>query len=163
MFLLLAAVTLLPLSGCGPHSGLSSLRAGEAAEKSPNGKYWDIGADEWYEFALRDAQEVLALAEKGNAEAKMVAEAQYVLGKLYFGGKGVTQNTTEATKWFQKAAVRQVGTLRTYALYQPLSPSISVPWLRFAGHPNPWRTRCRDYIVHQYCPNRLPPPTISVR
>ena len=104
MFLLLAAVTLLPLSGCGPHSGLSPLRAGEAAEKSPNGKYCDIGADEWYEFALRDAQEVLALAEKGNAEAKMVAEAQYVLGKLYFGGKGVTQNTTEATKWFQKAA-----------------------------------------------------------
>ncbi len=104
MFLLLAAVTLLPLSGCGPHSGLSSLRAGEAAEKSPNGKYWDIEADKWYKFALRDAQEVLALSEKGKAEAKMVAEAQYVLGKLYFGGKGVSQDYTEAAKWYQKSA-----------------------------------------------------------
>lgn len=32
------------------------------------------------------------------------SEAQYILGSLYFEGKGVTQNYAEAMKWFQASA-----------------------------------------------------------
>ena len=48
-------------------------------------------------FAV-DFQTTLQAAKEGNAEA------QFTLGEMYYAGKGVTQDYTEAYKWYRKAA-----------------------------------------------------------
>ena len=50
-----------------------------------------------YATALK---ELRPLAEQGNAEA------QALLGRMYGGGFGVTQDNAEAVKWYQLAAVQ---------------------------------------------------------
>ena len=40
----------------------------------------------------------------GRAVEQGLSEAQYNIGVMYIEGKGVSQNYTEALKWFNKAA-----------------------------------------------------------
>ena len=60
---------------------------------------FDKGIKAWgrhdYATALKEWR---SLAEQGNARA------QFGLGFLYYYGKGVTQDKTEALKWYRKAA-----------------------------------------------------------
>jgi TPR repeat protein len=39
-----------------------------------------------------------------EAAEKGIAYSQYVLGEMYYKGKGIPQDSDEAVKWFRKAA-----------------------------------------------------------
>jgi hypothetical protein len=52
----------------------------------------------WHRQITRDAAACRALAEQGNAES------QFKLGSMYYHGRGVSKDYTEAARWFTKAA-----------------------------------------------------------
>lgn len=52
----------------------------------------------------KTGNESSALIEPGIAETQLDARAQYLLGRQYYWGQGVSQDSQEALKWFRKSA-----------------------------------------------------------
>ena len=83
---------------------------------------------------MKDIEEVLRLAERGDAKA------QYNLGVMYRKGDGVPQNNVEAVKCFRKAAEQghaeaqvNVAIMYQYGMGVPQNDAETVKWLRKAA------------------------------
>ena len=78
----------------------------------------------------RESESVREKAEKGDAEA------QFNLGQIYYEGKGVPQDDSEAVKWYRKAAERghaaaqyKLGVMYRKGEGVPQDDSEAVKWL----------------------------------
>jgi TPR repeat protein len=74
------------------------------------------------------------LADQGDATA------QYILGRMYLDGNGVSQNYAEAVKWFRLSADRgdadaqnSIGTMYEHGLGLPQNYAEAVKWYRKAA------------------------------
>lgn len=103
-----------------------------------------------YERALK---EVVPLAEAGNADA------QHLLGLMYYMGRGVRRDYKEAMLWHRKAALQGkadaqyvVGAMYYTGNSVPLDQKLAVSWFRKAaeqGHPEAQHALGLMYRYHQ--------------
>ena len=92
-------IPLSPIAAASAHAtAKTSGAASEEAEKllKQGMLYYQDGADQ-------NLKEAFACFEQA---ADRLPEAQYMLGKCYFFGRGVTQDYTKAVYWYQEAAER---------------------------------------------------------
>jgi TPR repeat protein len=124
--LAMALALVLPLA-LGPHAAaLAGLTEGASAYNARN-----------YALALR---EVTPLAEAGNADA------QHLLGLMYYMGRGVQRDYRQAFSWHYKAALQGkadaqyvIGAMYYTGNAVPQDHKLAVEWFRKAaeqGHPD---------------------------
>jgi TPR repeat protein len=71
-------------------------------------------AIKWYREAKKQGQytdDKIAAAEQFAAAEHGDSKSQYLLGEIYYSGKGVSKDETEAVKWLKKAADQGDSTL----------------------------------------------------